>query len=159
VSAPSPTSTPTTRSPARRPASGSGSTRRGRRSLLQLGAGNINDVGSLVGMVTERLLRGTGLQVCVTRSIIAGESAGLAGEVHTIRGVYPLARYFAAFDLAVAAAGYNTFHELLAAGLPTLFVPNHETAADDQAARSRYAQEAGVAFDVPDPTPEPSTRR
>lgn len=122
--------------------------------LLQLGAGNINDVGSLVGMVTERLLREEGLQVCVTRSIIAGESAGLAGEVHTIRGVYPLARYFAAFDLAVAAAGYNTFHELLAAGVPTLFVPNHETAADDQAARSRYAQEVGVALDVPEPTPE-----
>jgi hypothetical protein len=123
-------------------------------ALLQLGAGNINDVGSLVGMVTERLLREPDLQVCVTRSIIAGEAAGLAGEVHTIRGVYPLARYFAAFDLAVAAAGYNTFHELLAAGVPTLFIPNHETAADDQAARSRYAQEAGVAFDVPEPTPE-----
>jgi hypothetical protein len=122
--------------------------------LLQLGAGNINDVGSLVGMVTERLLREPDLQVCVTRSIIAGETAGLSGEIHTIRGIYPLARYFSAFDLAVAAAGYNTFHELVGAGVPTLFVPNLETAADDQAARSRYAQEAGVAIDVPDPTPE-----
>ncbi|WP_052664310.1 glycosyltransferase [Nitriliruptor alkaliphilus] len=122
--------------------------------LLQLGAGNINDLGSLLGMVTKRLLEEDDLQVCVTRSIIAGEAAGLAGEVHTIRGVYPLSRYFEAFDMAIAAAGYNTFHELLAAGLPTLFFPNHETAADDQAARSRYAAEVGVALDVPDPTPE-----
>lgn len=121
--------------------------------LLQLGAGNINDVGSLVGMVTERLLREPDLQVCLTRSIIAGETAGLSGDIHTIRGIYPLARYFSAFDLAVAAAGYNTFHELIGAGVPTLFVPNLETAADDQAARSRYAEEAGVAIDVPDPTP------
>jgi hypothetical protein len=122
-------------------------------ALLQLGAGNINDTSSLVGMVTERLLREPDLQVCVTRSIIAGEAAGLAGEVHQIRGIYPLARYFSAFDLAVAAAGYNTFHELIASGLPTLFFPNHETAADDQAARSRYAEEVGIALDVPDPTP------
>ena len=40
-----------------------------------------------------------------------------------IRATYPIVRYYAAFDLAVAAAGYNAFHELIAAGVPNLFVP------------------------------------
>ena len=121
-------------------------------ALLQLGAGNINDLGSLSSAVTDRLVAEPDLQVCVTRSII-GAAQGSDDGVIPIRGVYPLSRYFAAFDLAVAASGYNTFHELLGAGVPTLFVPNHQTATDDQAARSRYAADVGAALDLPDPDP------
>ncbi|MTV27254.1 glycosyltransferase [Nitriliruptoraceae bacterium ZYF776] len=123
-------------------------------ALVQLGAGNINDVGSLVGAVTARLTREPDLQVCVTRSIIASQASGVERDVIPIQGVYPLSRYFDAFDLAVAASGYNSYHELLAGGVPTLFVPNLQTAADDQAARSRYAAEVKAALDEPDPTPE-----
>lgn len=122
--------------------------------LVQLGAGNINDVSSLLGAVTDRLVAEPDLQVCVTRSIIAERASGLEAEVIPITGVYPLARYFTAFDFAVTAAGYNSFHESLAAGLPTIFVPNLQTAADEQAARSAYAAEAGVGLHLPDPTPE-----
>lgn len=122
-------------------------------ALVQLGAGNINDVSSLLGAVTERLVAEEGLQVCVTRSIIAERAEGLETEVIPITGVYPLARYFRAFDFAVTAAGYNSYHESVAAGLPTIFVPNLETAADEQAARSSYAAEVGVGLHVPDPTP------
>lgn len=122
--------------------------------LVQLGAGNINDVSSLLGAVTDRLVAEGGLQVCVTRSIIAERASGLEAAVIPITGVYPLARYFTAFDFAVTASGYNSFHESLAAGLPTIFVPNLQTAADEQAARSAYAAEAGVGLHVPDPTPE-----
>lgn len=123
-------------------------------ALVQLGAGNINDVSSLLGAVTDRLASADDLQVCVTQSIIADQAEGLETEVIPITGVYPLSRYFRAFDFAITASGYNSYHESLAAGLPTIFVPNLETSADDQAARSAYALSTGVGLHLPDPTPE-----
>jgi glycosyltransferase involved in cell wall biosynthesis len=47
--------------------------------------------------------------------------------------------------LAVARADYTTFHELIGASVPTVFVPDPE-AADDQLARARFAAAAGVAL-------------
>jgi hypothetical protein len=119
----------------------------GRIALVQLGAGNINDTTSVLGAVTQRLraLDPT-LTVCVTRSAIAA-SGDLPEGVRAI-SYYPLARVFAAFDLAVAAPGYNTFHELLLAGLPTGFLPNRDTATDDQLARARWAAGRGLAVEL-----------
>src|SRR5699024_7382244 len=62
---------------------------------------------------------------------------------------FPLSRHLAAFDVAVSAAGYNSFHELLRFGVPTLFVPNAATALDDQAGRAAYAGRRGWAHTVP----------
>lgn len=50
-----------------------------------------------------------------------------------------------AADLAVATADYTSFHALLSAGVPTVFVPD-ESATDDQVARARFAAAAGVAL-------------
>lgn len=122
-------------------------------ALVNLGAGNINDVSSLLGRVVDRLAQEPELQVCVTRSIIADRTAALPDNVRTI-SVYPLARYLPAFDLAFAASGYNSYHELVAAGVPTAFVPNLDTSTDDQAARSRFAHRVGVGIDLLDPTAE-----
>lgn len=63
-------------------------------------------------------------------------------------GVTWLSRYapvelFAGLDGAVSAAGYNTFHELLHAGVPTVFVPQPRI-ADDQAERAGRAADAGA---------------
>ena len=54
---------------------------------------------------------------------------------------FPHARCLAAFDGAVAASGYGLFHELVASGVPTLFVPNEHPEADNQLARARWAEE------------------
>jgi UDP-N-acetylglucosamine:LPS N-acetylglucosamine transferase len=48
-------------------------------------------------------------------------------------------------DLAVSTADYTNFHELLSAGVPTVFVPDPR-AADDQMARARFAAAAGTAL-------------
>lgn len=48
-----------------------------------------------------------------------------------------------AFDVALCAAGYNTFWEMMLAGVPTLFWPQDKI-ADDQAARARRAADAGA---------------
>ncbi|MBW2255727.1 MAG: UDP-glucosyltransferase, partial [Deltaproteobacteria bacterium] len=44
-------------------------------------------------------------------------------------------------DAAVSACGYNTFHELMYAGVPTVFLPQ-ERIADDQEERARVAVHA-----------------
>ncbi|MFA9429696.1 hypothetical protein [Egicoccus sp. AB-alg2] len=121
--------------------------------LVNLGAGNINDTASQLGMVIERLGREPELQVCVTRSIIASQERHLPDNVQSI-SVYPLARYLAAFDFAFAASGYNSYHELVLAGVPTAFVPNLETSVDDQGARSEFAERIGVGLDLREVTAE-----
>jgi predicted glycosyltransferase len=54
------------------------------------------------------------------------------------------AEWSLAFDAAVCAAGYNTFGELMFAGVPTAFLPQ-EKLADDQRARAERAERAGAA--------------
>lgn len=57
---------------------------------------------------------------------------------------HDLAEHLAAFDVAVCAAGFNTIHELLFAGVPTLVVPQTKI-ADDQLARARrYADRSAL---------------
>jgi predicted glycosyltransferase len=55
------------------------------------------------------------------------------------------AEFMAAFDVAVSAAGYNSFNELMHFGVPTIFVPQ-EKWADDQHARAARAAQAGAAM-------------
>jgi UDP-N-acetylglucosamine--N-acetylmuramyl-(pentapeptide) pyrophosphoryl-undecaprenol N-acetylglucosamine transferase len=52
--------------------------------------------------------------------------------------VFPVAKWLNGIDLAVAAAGYNTFHELLYFGIPTVFIPKPR-GYDDQSARATQA--------------------
>jgi glycosyltransferase involved in cell wall biosynthesis len=47
--------------------------------------------------------------------------------------------------LAVSRADYSSFHELIGARVPTVFVPDPE-APDDELARARFADAAGVAL-------------
>jgi predicted glycosyltransferase len=52
---------------------------------------------------------------------------------------------FAAIDLAVSAAGFNSYHELLNAGVPTAFF-SQDKIADGQDARAQRAASAGAAL-------------
>ncbi|WP_026876274.1 glycosyltransferase [Jiangella gansuensis] len=114
-------------------------------ALVSLGAGNINDTSGDLGAVVAAL-RDLGVEVCVTKPEIATQQ-GRVDDVHVVRE-FPLSRRYHAFDLAVSATGYNSFHELLRFGLPTLFVPNHSTALDDQEARAHYAAQQGWAHSL-----------
>jgi UDP:flavonoid glycosyltransferase YjiC (YdhE family)/glycosyltransferase involved in cell wall biosynthesis len=118
-------------------------------ALVQLGAGNIDDVDSTLRRAIE-LLGALGIEAVVTRSVISARDTRLPSHVHAI-SAYPLARYLAAFDLAIAASGYNTFHELSTAAVPTVFIPNLVTSIDDQLARARWAERVGTGTCVVDP--------
>jgi predicted glycosyltransferase len=58
------------------------------------------------------------------------------------------APWLAGVDFAVASAGYNTWNELMHAGVPTLFLPQDKI-ADEQAARAARAVAAGAAWTDP----------
>jgi hypothetical protein len=111
--------------------------------------------GAEVGDATARCLRALAgredVRVAALQSAIAAlDDARVPAGVIELRATYPMSRYFAAFDAAVAAAGYNAFHELIALGVPTLFVPmRRET--DDQPARARYAASRGIGLGVDGP--------
>lgn len=73
------------------------------------------------------------------------------GNLTSVEGVtfalvYPVARYARAFDGAVSTAGYNSFHEIVASGLPAIFVPHSQTNVDDQVRRARFAELCGRGF-------------
>ena len=74
------------------------------------------------------------------------ESSPCRGVIR--RSLYPLSRHLAAFDLMVTEAGYNSFHELVFAGIPTIFVPREDPEMDDQTLRARFAASAGLGFTV-----------
>lgn len=63
-----------------------------------------------------------------------------------------------AFDVAVCAAGYNTFSEMMFAGVPCVFLPQDKL-ADDQRARAERAAAAGAASMLgPDDEPGDAVR-
>lgn len=90
-----------------------------------------------------------GVQVAALASTLAAAERVPEGVVQ-IQSTYPMSRYFAAFDGAVAAAGYNAYHELIALGVPSLFVPMPRL-TDDQPARARYAENAGLGLGLGGP--------
>ncbi|QTN45227.1 hypothetical protein H7683_19910 [Ectopseudomonas mendocina] len=108
---------------------------------VQLGAGNINGITDLQTSVVQ-VLRQNGYQVVVGQSPIALQPRR-SDEADREIVDYPNSQYFAAFDFAVLAAGYNSVCEALSLGLPAIFIPNQATQADDQALRATLASTLG----------------
>ena len=61
---------------------------------------------------------------------------------------YPLARYFEAFDFAVATPGYCFFNEIVSFGMPSILVPDPNDGADGQQVRTAFADRAGAAVNL-----------
>jgi len=81
--------------------------------------------------------------------VVVGAGPLYDGPERRGAGITWLSRYapvelFAGLDAAVSAAGYNSFHELMHAGVPTVFLPLPRI-ADDQEERARRAEAAGAA--------------
>jgi UDP:flavonoid glycosyltransferase YjiC (YdhE family) len=118
-------------------------------ALLQLGAGNINDIASPVARIAAHLA-GHGFQLVMAESAIATEPMPPVPGARVIK-LYPVSRYLRAFDLTVSAAGYNSYHEQIGFAIPTVFLPNTRTRLDDQVGRARFAAATGAALIVEDP--------
>jgi UDP:flavonoid glycosyltransferase YjiC (YdhE family) len=118
-------------------------------TLIQLGSGeNRNILNTLDKIVTE-CRRYPDLQVAIAKWANTRVPLNLWPDVKILNGA-PLSLYYRAFDFSISAAGYNSFHEVISFGLPTLFVPNQAPGMDDQAARSGFAQDLGAAIELRD---------
>ena len=112
--------------------------------LIQLGAGNNFDYRSIHTTAFNHVTNQHQAEVAVGEWLISEKPMDLPENVVRLPG-YPFARYFNAFDLAISAVGYNSFHELIYAGVPTILVPNEAMEQDNQLARALYADRHGLA--------------
>ncbi|WP_299148082.1 glycosyltransferase [uncultured Tateyamaria sp.] len=107
-------------------------------ALVATGSGNNFDLAGITTRVIDGLSGRAGVGVALAEWQIAQQRLDVPDTIARLNG-YPFAQYLSAFDFAVAAPGYNTFCEHLAAGLPTLWVPNEHAQMDQQIERARYA--------------------
>ncbi len=116
--------------------------------FLQLGSGNNMQTRALRSLIIDKLnsdIQGETPQIVVGQWQIGLDVPDVPENVTVLRS-FPFARYLNAFDYAVALAGYNTFHENLRAGVPTLFVGNEHPEQDEQWLRADFARVRGCAL-------------
>jgi UDP-N-acetylglucosamine:LPS N-acetylglucosamine transferase len=114
--------------------------------LVQLGTGD-TDMNEKMHAALSGLLAWPGLQVVLTKNPedAQGRSLVPVGLETKIQRYFPLADVLAAFDGAIAAAGYNSVHELLPAQIPTVLISNIR-GTDDQDARAKWCHDHGYAL-------------
>jgi hypothetical protein len=115
---------------------------------LQLGSGNNFDMRGVRSAVLKALLDRPDTLVLDIRSPIRADFGPdeAVGPRHRIVELFPSFRYSRAFDAAVVAPGYNTFHENILGAVPTLFVPNEADEMDLQLNRARWAEQGGLGL-------------
>ena len=114
--------------------------------LVTLGTATVEEVDRLKA-VLRGLKRWTNVQVLMTKNPIdrTGKSIVPPGlDLRTAR-YFPLAKLLHAFDGAISAAGYNSIHEFMCAGTPTIFIPVMR-GTDDQLARAKWCHDFGFAI-------------
>ena len=116
---------------------------------VQLGAGNINNINSEISITIDILNKIEDLYIVIGESMI-GKRMKIHGEKIRIIRDYPNSRFFNAFDFAIMAAGYNSFHEAIHFSLPSIFFPNLNTGQDNQLARAKVAEDIGAMIVVKD---------
>lgn len=67
------------------------------------------------------------------------------------RTAYPIMPLIRAFDVMIAAAGYNSSQEAVALEVPTILVPNGESRTDDQPRRAREMAQRGLVLTAETP--------
>jgi UDP:flavonoid glycosyltransferase YjiC (YdhE family) len=119
---------------------------------IQLGAGNINSIGSIVTQCLDILSQKKNVHVVIGESMIGSRLSIKGDRVQVLRD-YPNSWYFNGFDVSIIAGGYNSFHEVVHHKLPSICIPNTKTGMDDQLARANAAGSAGAMIVLDDPEP------
>jgi len=119
---------------------------------IQLGAGNINSIGSIVTQCLDILSSKKNVHVVIGESMI-GSRLSIEGDRVQVLRDYPNSWYFNGFDVSIIAGGYNSYHEVVHHRLPSICIPNTNTGMDDQLARANAAGSTGAMIVLDDPEP------
>jgi UDP:flavonoid glycosyltransferase YjiC (YdhE family) len=114
-------------------------------ALVQLGPGARRDLTFALKQVFTALQSHPEIQIVNLTTPINRNLACFSDHVTDVT-IYPIARFLRAFDFAVSAAGYNSFHELVAARIPTIFLVSMTPELDDQEGRAAFAETAGAGY-------------
>ncbi|MES2731997.1 MAG: glycosyltransferase [Bacteroidota bacterium] len=122
-------------------------------AFVSLGGGGDTSNTTTFGILLRSLAQYSNLKILLAEGLLSdgNELDDLLEEIPALRNriirttEYPVARLFKGVDFALAAAGYNTFHELMHFGVPTIFIPKPR-GYDDQLARATQAETRGAAF-------------
>jgi UDP:flavonoid glycosyltransferase YjiC (YdhE family) len=113
--------------------------------LVQLGSGNNRDTQTIIARIVTALGNTPNVEIHNLRWPISDVPPIPLPHVKDL-AVFPIARFYAAFDFSVAAAGYNTAHEVLGHRLPTIFVPNTTEGMDNQRGRADFSAARGLSL-------------
>lgn len=114
--------------------------------LVQLGTGDI-DLNARLTAALRGLRHWKDVQIVLTKNPVLPDGTSLVpeGMKYILIQYFPLADVLRAFDGAIAAAGYNSVHEFLAARIPTLLIANNR-GTDNQMARAQWCSEHGYSL-------------
>ena len=112
--------------------------------LIQLGSGTNRDIVFILNRIIPALIA-KGIKPYIAEWLMGSEIPRLWEEASYLR-VFPLSKFFNAFDFSISAAGYNSFHEIIKCGFPTIFVANDHQMMDDQSARAEFAMRNDAAL-------------
>ena len=114
--------------------------------LVQMGVGN-TDLDARASAVFKGLSGWKDLQIVMPRKPVDQEGNSLVPDGTDVKVIrhFPLADLLHAFDAAICAAGYNSVHEVIPAGIPTLFIANNR-GTDDQKSRAKWCAEQELAI-------------
>lgn len=114
---------------------------------VQLGSGRNLTFNAQLQYVLEGVIQNPQYKVLLGESMIGPKIKFEHPQVIKIRS-YPNAQYFKGIDGAISLAGYNTFHELLYFGVPSLFILDEHTPLDDQVKRVQEAVNERAALSL-----------
>jgi UDP-N-acetylglucosamine--N-acetylmuramyl-(pentapeptide) pyrophosphoryl-undecaprenol N-acetylglucosamine transferase len=129
-----------------------GITERGLHIYISTGGGGHRDAESRIEAICDALQRSSDVQLLVGAGPLYRGRRWTQPNLIWLDSL-EMASHLSAVDIAISSAGYNSFNELMFAGVPTIFVPL-EAAADDQLERARRAERAGAAVVVSEPSEE-----
>lgn len=112
---------------------------------MMLGAGTNFDFQRIRKRLLKDLTDRDDIDVLEIVPPFASQPDNEPNALHRQISLYPAFRYSNAFDAMISSAGYNSFHEAILGGIPTLFVANEAPEMDLQIIRARHAKQIGCA--------------
>jgi predicted glycosyltransferase len=110
------------------------------------GGGGDGEAARALGLTVRAVReRGDARLVVAAGPLLRNRIGDCGSGVHILAGRYPMLDVLPAFDAAVSAAGYNSVHELLFAGVPSVVIPFGRV-LDDQERRARELAAAGACL-------------